>query len=382
MFSSREVGSVAIGRRNLNTDLRRKTMATAAMNSTGAAPAAAAQPSAPGGPIVVDTQHDDMVHDAQLDYYGCKLATSSSDRTVKIYDVSGDSYTHTATLQGHEGPVWEVSWSHPKFGVVLASCSFDGSVLVHRESRPHEWTLLHAARGLHDSSVNSVSFAPHEFGLMAAAASSDGRVSVLSHDEDDTWGVEYVRDNSLGVNAVSWAPYAPEGGEGGVAAAAAEGEAAAAAAAASCQPTIVTGGCDNRIRFWTRSASTGEWEEDPSPLGAEVSHADWVRDVAWAPPIAPGVDVVASCSEDRTVIVWTREGGRGATWVPRLMNAFDDPVWRLSWSVTGSVLAVSSGDNTVTLWKAGLDNVWRQVSHVEDMAGGGGGGAAGGVQQQ
>ena len=32
------------------------------------------------GPIFVDTQHDDMVHDAQLDYYGCKLATSSSGR--------------------------------------------------------------------------------------------------------------------------------------------------------------------------------------------------------------------------------------------------------------------------------------------------------------
>jgi hypothetical protein len=29
-------------------------------------------------PIYVDTQHDDMVHDAQLDYYGTKLATSSS----------------------------------------------------------------------------------------------------------------------------------------------------------------------------------------------------------------------------------------------------------------------------------------------------------------
>lgn len=36
------------------------------------------QQDAPQGPILVDTQHDDMVHDAQLDYYGCKLATSSS----------------------------------------------------------------------------------------------------------------------------------------------------------------------------------------------------------------------------------------------------------------------------------------------------------------
>ena len=36
------------------------------------------KPQEPRGPIYVDTQHDDMVHDAQLDYYGAKLATSSS----------------------------------------------------------------------------------------------------------------------------------------------------------------------------------------------------------------------------------------------------------------------------------------------------------------
>lgn len=68
------------------------------------------------GPIYVDTQHEDLVHDAQLDYYGCKLATSSSDRTIKIYNVSEDASELSATLQGHEGPVWQVSWAHPKFG--------------------------------------------------------------------------------------------------------------------------------------------------------------------------------------------------------------------------------------------------------------------------
>ena len=49
------------------------TMAAAATN---AMPAPTAD--APPGPLYIDTQHDDMVHDAQLDYYGCKLATSSS----------------------------------------------------------------------------------------------------------------------------------------------------------------------------------------------------------------------------------------------------------------------------------------------------------------
>jgi len=305
-----------------------------------------------------------MVHDSQLDYYGCKLATSSSDRTVKIYDVSGNTYTHTATLQGHEGPVWEISWSHPKFGVVLASCSFDGSVIIHRESRPREWTVIHEAKDLHESSVNGVEFCPHEFGLVAAAGSSDGRVSVLSHGEGDVWSVEYIKDNSLGVNSISWAPYAAYNGGGG------EGE--DDAVVAPKQQRLVAGGCDNRIRFWTKSTE-GVWAPDPAPIGIGVGHTDWVRDVAWAPSVVPSVNIVASCSEDRSVIVWTQTGGAEATWEPVLLNRFDAPVWRLSWSVTGSILAVSSGDSTVTLWKQTLEGEWEQVSMVPDVAASAGG---------
>jgi len=36
--------------------------------------------------------------------------------------------TLSATIGGHEGPVWEVAWAHPKFGIVLASCSYDRKV--------------------------------------------------------------------------------------------------------------------------------------------------------------------------------------------------------------------------------------------------------------
>jgi len=45
--------------------------------ATAAVPAQALADSAPG-PIYVDTQHEDLVHDAQMDYYGAKLATCSS----------------------------------------------------------------------------------------------------------------------------------------------------------------------------------------------------------------------------------------------------------------------------------------------------------------
>jgi WD40 repeat protein len=62
----------------------------------------------------VDTGHGDTVHDAQLDFYGRRLATCSSDRSIRIFDVDGSgNRVLQATLEGHDGPVWQISWAHP-----------------------------------------------------------------------------------------------------------------------------------------------------------------------------------------------------------------------------------------------------------------------------
>jgi protein transport protein SEC13 len=69
-------------------------------------------------------------HDAQMDYYGKRLATASSDRTVRVFDVAGQQQQLIAELKGHEGPVWQVAWGHPKFGSLLATCSYDRKVII------------------------------------------------------------------------------------------------------------------------------------------------------------------------------------------------------------------------------------------------------------
>jgi protein transport protein SEC13 len=83
-------------------------------------------------------------------------------------------------LTGHEGPVWQISWAHPKFGVLLASCSYDGYVFIHRETQPNNWIKVYEHK-FNDCSVNSISWAPHEYGLTLACASSDGKVSFLEY---------------------------------------------------------------------------------------------------------------------------------------------------------------------------------------------------------
>ena len=42
-------------------------------------------------------------------------------------------------------------------------------------------------------------------------------------------------------------------------------------------------------------------------------------------------------------------------------------VWRLSWSVIGNILAVTSGDNHVTLYQESLhEPVWKKISQMNE----------------
>jgi protein transport protein SEC13 len=96
-----------------------------------------------------------MIHDAQMDYYGKRLATCSSDRTIRIFEIDLDGNQRPLqTLKGHDGPVWQLSWAHPKFGNILASCGYDGRVLVWKEGNG-QWNRIkeyayHAASGILD----------------------------------------------------------------------------------------------------------------------------------------------------------------------------------------------------------------------------------------
>ena len=61
-----------------------------------------------------------------------------------------------------------------------------------------------------------------------------------------------------------------------------------------------------------------------------------------------------------------------------MLRDFGKPVWRVSWSVTGNVLAVSTGDSVVTLWKESLDGNWVELSTLDNSSSGGAGGGSGG----
>ncbi|GMY04926.1 protein transport protein SEC13 homolog B-like [Fagus crenata] len=288
----------------------------------------------------IETVNEDVVHDVAMDYYGKRVATALSDLSIKIIGVSNTASHHLATLTGHQGPIWQVAWAHPKFGSLLASCSYDGQVVIWKEGNPNEWTQAHVFND-HISSVNSIAWAPHELGLCLACGSSDGNISVFTARPDGGWDTSRIHQaHPLGVTSVSWGALVGSG---------------------LLDPVykLCSGGCDHIVKVW--KLYNGTWKMDCFP--ALQMHTDWIRDVAWAPNLGLKKSTIASASQDGKVIIWIV--AKGDQWEGTVLNDFKTPVLRVSWSLTGNILAVADGKNSVTLWKEAVDGVWQLVTTVE-----------------
>ena len=108
-----------------------------------------------------------------------------------------------------------------------------------------------------------------------------------------------IKAHKIGVNAVSWAP-------------------------ACSGMRLVTAGCDNLVKIWNCDESGNTWAEEATLGRADERHTDWVRDVAWAPTVDGAAEMIASCSQDKKVIIWT--AGRSGEWVPKTIQ--------MSWCAT------------------------------------------------
>ncbi|KAF2317273.1 hypothetical protein GH714_019262 [Hevea brasiliensis] len=186
---------------------------------------------------------------------------------------------------------------------------------VWQEGNQNEWTQAHVFDD-HKSSVNSIAWAPHEVGLCLACGSSDGNISVFTARPDGGWDTSRIdQAHPVGVTSVSWAP---------------------------------------------STARALQWNLEDGLLSSSSMHTDWVRDVAWAPNLGLPKSTIASASQDGKVIIWT-VGKEGDQWEGKVLHDFKTPVWRVSWSLTGNIVAVADGNDNVTLWNEAVDGEWQQL---------------------
>ena len=144
----------------------------------------------------------------------------------------------------HDHSVWQVTWSHPRFGNLLASCGFDKKVMIWKEISQNIWDKIFEYTE-HKNSVNSISFAPAEYGLILLCGSSDGYISIHEY-KNEQWFSRKQEAHSLGVNSVSWGPsFYPI---------TFQNEENNNLTNSLAPIRFVTGGCDNLVKVWTLSS--------------------------------------------------------------------------------------------------------------------------------
>ncbi|VEL40528.1 unnamed protein product [Protopolystoma xenopodis] len=53
---------------------------------------------------------------------------------ITVWDLRDDGeWQCTARWRNHLGPIWRVTWAHPEFGQVIATCSFDRAIVIWEE---------------------------------------------------------------------------------------------------------------------------------------------------------------------------------------------------------------------------------------------------------
>ncbi|XP_053100700.1 nucleoporin SEH1 isoform X1 [Hemicordylus capensis] len=314
----------------------------------------------------IAADHRDLIHDVSFDFHGRRMATCSSDQSVKVWDKGENGEWHcTASWKTHSGSVWRVTWAHPEFGQVLASCSFDRTAAVWEEivgesndklrGQSH-WvkrTTLVDSR----TSVTDVKFAPKHMGLMLATCSADGVVRIYEAPDVmnlSQWSLQHEISCKLSCSCISWNP-------------------------SSCRahaPMIAVGSDDSspnilaKVQIYEYNENTRKYAKAETLMTV----TDPVHDIAFAPNLGRSFHILAVATKDvriftlkpLRIFTFSRKeltASSGLTkFEVQLVAQFDNhnsQVWRVSWNITGTVLASSGDDGCVRLWKANYMDNWK-----------------------
>mmetsp|Transcript_61861 Transcript_61861/g.135933 ORF Transcript_61861/g.135933 Transcript_61861/m.135933 type:complete len:365 (-) Transcript_61861:92-1186(-) len=347
----------------------------------------------------------DYVHDIAYDYYGTRLALCTSSLRISIFtaptssgsqDNSSAAWTETARMErAHAGPIWRLSWGHPEHGEPLVSCSEDHVITVWYQGRgggaAATQRLGEGCSGLPswqrraqlqcDGPVVDVRFAPAPVGIKLAACTADGRAKVFEC-----------------VNALDLRSWEPEDLElpGQRPAAAAAGAGCSSAALDWMPAPFGSGGDEHgealavagragRLAIWVKEKA-GRWKELAGTEAHPVAGGG-VKDVAWCPNLCRPYEIVATCGAGAAL--WrvdfsTQDEGYGGTYgrketscacqlqlLKQLMPSADEAclVWRCSWNLTGTTLALCPEGGEVSVWKATASLEWRPECEIDLMGG-------------
>jgi WD40 repeat protein len=248
-------------------------------------------------PIATLLGHTGLARSVAYSPDGTRLASSSSDNSVKVWDAR--TYVEIATLRGHSAAVTAVAYSPD--GSRLVSASQDKTVKV--------WGIRDGARVAtlrgHTGHVLSLAYSPD--GTRIASASTDGTIKLW--DVHNGSEITTLRGQTGVVSAVA---YSPDG------------------------TRLASASSDATIKLWDATSGT--------VLATLRGHGDRLYAVCYSPDGTR----LASAGQDHTVGLWDSRSGAPLA----ILRGHASGVNAVAWSPDGTRLATASQDGTVRLWDA------------------------------
>ena len=175
----------------------------------------------------ITTEISEDICSIETDFYCRKLAVGTAVGKIYIFENTNGTTTKTSEITAHIGPIYKLSWSHPNFGPILASCGFDKKVNLFKIEQNSQLEKLYEY-DMHDNSVKTLKFSPSSNNLLLISGDLNGNIITCEYlNKNFILKKEFGHD--FGVNSIDFLD----------------------------DKNLVTCGNDNIIKIWNYSQENG-----------------------------------------------------------------------------------------------------------------------------
>jgi WD40 repeat protein/transcriptional regulator with XRE-family HTH domain len=242
------------------------------------------------------TGHAGIIYTAMFSHDRRILATTSTDSTIRLWDVA--SHQPIATLTGHTGPVNDAAFSPGDR--ILATVGKDGTARLWDLTTHHQIATLTDGPGI---ALSAVTFT-HD-GRILATTDADGTVRLW-----DTANQRPIATLTGSSGHIFSAEFSPD------------------------DRILATANADGTVRLWDVLSH--------QPLGTLTGHTGRVNNVTFS----PDGHTLATAGDDTTAKLWDVASHQQIA----TLTGHTGPINDAAFSPDGRILITGSGDGTARLW--------------------------------